>query len=294
LKHIIFIHFLFINILIANEIHVSENFQEHYCKEIKYVSASGTSNDKEELIKPLKEEAKKLGANSLIKVKYDYSGLLDSDYSVEGIIAHCDIAKSPAFFIKSPSLNSPEVKTNNQVVNYSTYVGINYGYSNFKFNITQTGSQTTSKDYSMNPDSFGFTVGKYIEDKRLALQYTHFNIGSNGNASIIDISYDKFFDKIKIHPKAKFYAGGTLSLITFEVKDLAKDGYSKDSIDVSGLQVSFNVGSIIALNKKSEVELGLKQSIFTNNQDSISNGTTSINMEIDSVTQLYLGYHFKF
>jgi hypothetical protein len=275
---------------IADQIHVSENFQNHSCEEIEYLSTTGSTNDKNELIKPLKEKAKKLGANSLIKVKYSQGGIFGSNFEVEGIAAKCDLANSPSFFIKSPSVDTVEIKTTNALTKRTSFIGINYGASSFKFNISESGAQNNSNSYSMSPSNVKVLLGKYIDNKRISFGYTHFNTASDTSINVVDASYDRIFSYNNI----KLFAGGSLSQITFTIKDLKSKGYSKNQLDISGIQLSVNLGVLYELNYYSELEIGVKQSLFTNNQDSIASASSTFDMDIDSLSQFYMGYNFKF
>ncbi len=84
----------------SDDIYISENFINHFCKNIDKVSVASTSGTKEELFELLKVKARKLGANSIIQAEYG-GGFYGTQNIASGIAADCDISKSPNFFLKS-------------------------------------------------------------------------------------------------------------------------------------------------------------------------------------------------
>lgn len=105
----------------AEEIHISENYRDHYCKEIETIYYDNPSNFKSDLLEGLKAKASKLGANSILRVDYAKGNL--GGNTVRGVAANCDISKSPEFFQKSPSKNPEYI--NRYVNNENFFFGVN-------------------------------------------------------------------------------------------------------------------------------------------------------------------------
>lgn len=95
--------------LYAEDIHISENYKKHYCKEIQKIYYSNPSNLKSDLLTGLKAKASQLGANSIVRVEFTHS--IFSNNTAEGIAANCDISKSPEFFLKSPLRNGEDIRS---------------------------------------------------------------------------------------------------------------------------------------------------------------------------------------
>jgi hypothetical protein len=97
-----------INSVASDYIYISENYINHYCKNIDKISVTSASGTKEELFELLKEKARKLSANSIIQAEYG-GGFYGTQSIASGIAADCDVSKSPSFYLKRPE---SEIKKN--------------------------------------------------------------------------------------------------------------------------------------------------------------------------------------
>ncbi len=285
-------------IIYADDVYISENFKNHFCKEIQKVSYSNQSNWKEDLLRGLKEKAKVLGANSLIRVEFHSNSFRNN--SVEGVAANCDISKSPEFFIKSPSLYSNTLTKYNidEDNDNKKFIGIEVG----KTEATFTGSVPSigySETFSDKGEHYGIKIGEFFkadgQNYRIGFSLQQYNTSDNADIFHTALSAD-YLNSLG-DSAFQTFIGSHLAFFRYEKSGLKESGADVDTTSINKTAIGFQFGGLYNITKNHNLEIGYRitpMSASGSNSITYSGTTYPIKFVIEDVKAWYFGLSSKF
>ena len=164
------------------------------------------------------------------------------------------------------------------------YVGFDIGNSRADFTATNlsTGATASTND---NGGSQTLKVGYYFNaNNRVAAFYQNINV-DDGSGSVVGIGYDYLFGNNDVKP----FVGAILGR--------GSNSYDSTdnipSIDISGMVYGAQIGLNYSFNENFSVEAGYRY-LGSNMEDTINVSGTNVKLEVDNISNWYVGLNYRF
>jgi len=128
---------------------------------------------------------------------------------------------------------------------------------------------------------------------RLSAQYTMYNTESGVDLSSYGASYDYM---IQTSSQLTPFIGLGVYIADYKESGLKalSSSFSKDTINLSGTQITANLGATYDLSTAFTLEAGYRIALSTSGNDSVYYGSTLIEAEFDDFNQFYVGVNYNF
>lgn len=159
------------------------------------------------------------------------------------------------------------------------YIGIDIGNTKFDMKASALG---VSAEESDDGGSVTLKLGHYFDkNSRALICYQNVNV-DGGDSYHVGIGYDYLIGDNDIKP----FVGGFVGYGSAEVDDIPE-------LDISGVVFGAQVGVNYAINDNFSVEAGYRY-MKSNMEDSITVSGVDIKVEIDPISNWFVGVNYKF
>lgn len=159
------------------------------------------------------------------------------------------------------------------------YIGIDIGNTKFDMKASVSG---VSAEESDDGGSVTLKLGHYFDkNSRALICYQNVNV-DGGDSYHVGIGYDYLIGDNDIKP----FVGGFVGYGSAEVDDLPE-------LDISGVVFGAQVGVNYAINDNFSVEAGYRY-MKSNMEDTITVSGVDVKLEIDPISNWFVGVNYKF
>ncbi|MDK9693674.1 MAG: porin family protein [Sulfurimonas sp.] len=159
------------------------------------------------------------------------------------------------------------------------YIGIDIGNTKFDMKASTSG---VSAEESDDGGSFTLKWGEYFDkNSRAVICYHNINV-DDGRTHYVSIGYDYLIGNYDLKP----FIGGFVGYGSAEADDLPE-------LDIAGAVYGTQAGVNYTINANFSVEAGYRY-MMSNMQDTITVGGVTVKIEIDPISNWFVGVNYKF